>query len=533
MLARTLLLSAALAACGPPGPRPPSIVFLSIDTLAASHMSLYGYARPTTPGLETLAREAFVFERCRANAPYTTPSYVSQFAGVTPGGLRVDVAEFEAAHGRPPTGVENFRIPADRTTLAEALAAAGYRTAGFVDNFFAASSGLEQGFEVWDLEAARITALDAEGGIRTVVPRALAWIDALADDEPFFLFINVLDVHAPYLPPESTRGTFAAAAPDQEPVRIARGEMPSLRTLPRCAVAGLDPLPSEVTPASVTARYDEEILALDGECARFVAELRARGLLDGLVLVVTADHGESTDAGHNRFSHGGFSEDVLRVPLVLRLPSDVAGVPVTRAAGRIAAPVQLVDLYPTLAELAGVAPPPGLHGRSLVPLLRGEALPEPAFLHESVALRSAVTAGEWRLTELHAEDAPLLFLVNHPRGVAWAEERFPVLRGRQWDMSDLFAAARTQADPEAFRREAHAFVAEPVIELFHLPSDPHQLTDVAAEHPEIVARLRAQLAAGVLESANQRLRIPVTSEPQADSISRAELEALGYAGGEM
>lgn len=526
------LLAASLAllvACKDARPRRPSIVFLSIDTLAAGHTSLHRYARPTTPQLEVLAREAVVFERARANAHYTTPSYVSQFTGLTPGCMRVDRDGFKQQFGRPPTGVENWNIPALRTTLTESLAAAGYRTAGFIDNLFAASPGIEQGFEVYDRTAAEITALDWEGGIRTVVPRALAWIDGLPRDEPFFLFLNVLDVHGPYLPPPGFSGRFAAKTVDgrQELLRVSSGDICSMRTIPRAAIAGLPPpLPTEVTAASVTARYDEEILAVDHECGRFLEELRARGLFDDILLIVSADHGEAMDEPHNRYQHSTFVEDVLHVPLLLKLPGSKHG------GQRIATPVQLLDLYPTLAEILGLDPPSHLQGRSLVPLWEGRAIPESWFFHEGVELSSAVTDGEWRLIETRPEVAPVHVLLNHPRGNAWAEAQFPGLREIDWGLEDLLGELASAGNLDDLRKRARKDIQGPFYELYHLPTDPHQLRDVAEEHDDIVQRLKQHLVSGGKRSAAERDRVPVRGEVSSVVVPTEELKALGYGGDE-
>lgn len=507
----------------------PSIVFLSVDTLAAGHTSLHGYSRRTTPHLDELAREAVVFERCLANAPATSPSYISQFTGLLPTCSSVDKDAFRAQQGHAPRVWETLRIPPERQTLAETLRAAGYRTAAFVDNPLAGPAfGLDQGFELYDTSAAEISASDPEGGIRAIVPRALEWIDGLAGEEPFFLFLNVLDVHEPYSPPREFEDRFkddGLGEPDEEfPVgRSGFGVIPGkmVRTY-----FGKPPYPERMRSAPLVGRYDEEILAVDEAAGRLFGALRARGLLDGMLLILSADHGESMGQAKYKFGHGTHVDEVLHVPFVLKLPGGAHG------GTRVAAPVQLLDLYPTLAELAGLAPPADLAGRSLVPLLEGAAAQPSSVVHECGRLSSsAVSEGEWRLVV--SQPGSSLRGVMSPRGRAWLEQHHPEV------LAALLAANRLDAAPRpkisgarAALAQAQAALSEPSVELFHLPSDPHQRADLARAHPEIVARLLDVLGQAEERSALERLRVPVSAEAFAEPADLDELRLLGYAGEE-
>jgi len=512
----------------PPEKRLPSIVFLSVDTLAAGHTSLHGYARKTTPALDELAREAIVFERCLANAPYTTPSYASQFTGLLPSCSRVvDPLAFREGHARPPEPWMNWRVPAERWTLAEMLRAAGYRTAAFVDNPMAGpSAGLDQGFELFDTSAAEITANDPEGGIRAILPKALAWIDGLSGAEPFFLFLNVLDVHAPYIPPVEFAEHFAAdglGEPDQElPVGSGLGHAP------RSALAslGMDLETPSVHSAPLVARYDQEILAVDGASKNLVDGLRARGLFDGSIVLFSADHGEAMGQAELKFTHGAQVDEVLHVPLVLRLPGGAHG------GQRISEPVQLLDLYPTLAELLGLEPPVDFEGRSLVPLFSGGSLKALPVVHEGGHLHSsAVSDGEWRLVVTYP-GFNLRSLRSSARGHAWFAENHPELTSALDEEKSLAEAMRREPKTRSVLETALRALRGPFYELYHLPSDPHQRVDRATDQPEVLARLRAALTAAEERTAAERKRVPVGEELPPEPADRAELRALGYASDE-
>lgn len=508
------------------GPRPPSIVFLSIDTLGAGHTSLHGYARKTTPNLEALAGESIVFDRCLANAPFTGPSYVSQFTGLLPNCSSIDREEFRAKNGRPPRAWEILHIPEGRVTLTEVLRAAGYRTAAFVDNPHAkADFGLAQGFELFDSSAADIPARDPEGGIRTILPKALAWIDSLGDDEPFFLFVNALDVHEPYIPPADFLDRFATdpnGEPDAEfPVGQGGYGVVDLSLVRDYFVH--PPYPPRMHTAPIAARYDEEIRAVDESCARLIAELRERGLLDQMLFLFSADHGEAMGQPDYKFGHGTHVEQVLHVPLLMRLPGG------ERGGTRIATPVQLLDLYPTLIDWLGLTPPPGLQGRSLVSLWKGQSLPERAFVHEGGRLAwGAVTEGEWRLVA--ANPGKRMDCVQSARGRAWLGEHYPELGADYFVLNGLSTTLVADPRTKKIAAEARAALKGPYYELYHLPSDPHLLVDVSAQHPDIVARMLPRLKAAQELAAEERKRLPISPDPIAPPASLEELRDLGYIG---
>ncbi len=504
----------------------PSVVFLSADTLAAANLSLHGYARPTSPRLEDLAREAIVFDACLANAPFTAPSYVSQFSGLSPRSTWIDPAELRS-RGTEPERWQVWRIPPERVTLAEVFRAAGYRTAAFVDNVMCGPEfGLDQGFEVYDSAAARMPVTDPEGGIRTIVPRALAWLDALDAAEPFFLFINVLDVHAPYGPPAGFAGRFAddERSRDELELPVAAGRIDVFGAIPGSAARSLaaPPLPERMRAAPLVALYDEEVLALDDAVGRFVDELARRGLLERTLFVFAADHGEAMLEGDYKLGHGVNVESVLHVPLVIRLPG------ARRAGTRVAERVQLLDLDPTLVEAAGLSAPPGLHGRSLVPLFEGRERAAPPVVHEGGLMEdTALTWGELRLVETNPGLSSDAAMYSHARGRRYLEQRYPGCGDLVRDPERLRAYFRTLSDPLA-EQSVGAALRGPFYDLYHLPTDPGQLHDLSAERPADLARMMELLAEEKRRSEAERERVPPGPAP-APAVGADELGRLGYA----
>lgn len=469
--------------------RPLSVVLVSIDTLSASHTSLHGYARATTPRLDAFAREAAVFESCASNAPWTTPSYIALFTGLLPAAVPMD---FEREGRRFPVA-----LPDEGLSLAEALRARGYRTAGFVDALhIGARAGFAQGFERFDESAGRIDLVDPDGGMRHVTPLALDWLDGLAPDEPFFLFVHAYDVHGPFLPDEPWKGAFSRPAAQDEalfhaPTHVAAyGSIPSYIAEPAWPEGDVPPR-VPVTP--FVDAYDEEILALDAALGELLDGLGARGLLERSVVIVTADHGELTGE-HDFFGHGLLYEEVLHVPLVLRLPREHP-----HAGGRrIPDRVQLIDLYPTLVELTGA--PYGadeVHGRSLVPLLRGERqAPRPTLSEGGIMRQSSIVHGGWKLIESDPRfDAKPATMLTHP-GLdrAWLEQHAPFLIDAPVTTEALLRLRSGFHSDLAFVESIQRALPGPVHELYDLRADPAELEDLAARRPEKLQELLQVLA---------------------------------------
>ncbi|HEX2486184.1 MAG TPA: sulfatase [Myxococcota bacterium] len=323
-LGAALLLG--LVGCGPP-PRP-SVVVILVDTLRADHLGAYGYERPTSPVIDALARDSWVFERHVASAAQTVPSTLTLMLSLDP-----------AEHGFFHEGDGHFtrhppRYPDDLTFLAEAFAGAGYATAGLVGNpFLKSRSGFGQGFDAF---------LYSGGRAEVLTQHALEWLEQVPRASPFFLYLHYFDVHWPYNPPEPYRTRFGAGRSGKLVYR--NGPAP-------------DVAPNDLD--YTVAMYDAEIAYVDEQVGRLLAGLERLGRRGETVVAVTSDHGEEF-LDHGGLGHGTtVYGELVRVPLVLSAPQ--LGAP-----GRVSALSRHLDLAPTLLDLAGVPRPASFRGRSLL-----------------------------------------------------------------------------------------------------------------------------------------------------------------------
>ncbi len=333
----------------------PNLLLIVIDTLRADHLGCYGYRLDTSPAIDRFAEGAVLFEQAVAQAPWTRPSMATLMTGLYPATHGVTCKDFDVPKA------ECDVLPPSVTTLAEALKQAGYETAGIVANIqIDGLFGFGQGFDEYRSVFDELIAAEPDWRAkwhefkwvnettREVTEEALAWLERRRGENPFFLYLHYLDPHAPYRPPAPYDAMFKAHA---YPCRY-----PAI-----CAELPL---------------YDGEIRYVDEHVGRLLDFMRRRGLAEKTVVVVTSDHGEAFGEHGARDRRHGLSlyENQLRVPLLIRAPG--TGRPGTR----VAAPVRLVDLAPTLLDVLGVAVPSGVQGLSLVPLLRGEAVEVPGTL---------------------------------------------------------------------------------------------------------------------------------------------------------
>ncbi|MEQ1893600.1 MAG: sulfatase [Planctomycetota bacterium] len=331
---------------GKPAQRPwgtprPDIVLVLVDTLRADMLAAYGGDPALAPRLNEFAARTRLFAHARSNAAWTLPSIATLLTGVYPG-----------RHGATD---EDLSLPPEQATVVEALARAGYRTGAITDaNFVSPMHGLDQGFEWfaehyppdwehWE-ERARGT-----WNLAQTLAEAREFL-AADDGRPTFLFLHTYRVHEPYRlgaeeDPRANRALLARAAalagtPEPE---VERGRAIMMPFMPE-----------------LRAQYEDGVRDLDQKLGAFLAELEAEDWFAHGNLVLTSDHGEALGENHD-FGHGNHLwETKLRVPLLLRGPGIVAGV--------VPHTATLVDLAPTLAELAGLERAPHWDGRSLLTL---------------------------------------------------------------------------------------------------------------------------------------------------------------------
>jgi arylsulfatase len=360
---------AVSAACTPTdGPRPGDVLLVTIDTLRADHLSLYGYERPTSPGIERWFGDAAVFERAYSTEASTSPSIVSILSGRLP-----------QEHG-----VRLFyqHVEKDVALLPDLLGPA-YQSAAVVSNTVLTDEaiGMAERFEHYDdfvdqRESARRM---YERNGRATTDAALRWLDASRDpSRALFLWVHFIDPHGPYRPPAAhdTRFDHDGRAP-LEPER-----MPKYALL-----EGVDDALTYVD------RYDEEIAFVDGEVDRLLRGVDERVGLDDTLVILTSDHGESLTERETWFGHGfQVHEELARVPLCVRGP----GV----EPGRMKGLVSGIDVATTVLAFAGRSAPPGLAG---LDLRRGDTVPGDRAVYVEASLRdhqwrAAIRGDEkWRL----------------------------------------------------------------------------------------------------------------------------------------
>lgn len=508
----------------------PPILLISLDTVGAQHLSVYGYPRRTSPELEKLARESVVFERCLANSTWTVPSHMSLLTGLHPG------VHFHSANADSPDLFELWQLDERRWTLAEALRAAGYQTAGFVDSLWLSGPmHFGQGFDVYDDSAAHVPLDQTDGGIEHVAKLARDWIDSgtQRDKRPPFVFLHCFDAHGPYNVPEPWRDELAGRTLTQPVSSAYAGALDrcfgGIHSYIAAPYASGDAIPNRLPTDPIADAYDEGLLALDARLGAFFDALRATPLWDEAIVVVTADHGESMTGHEFYFAHGMAYDEILHVPLIVKLPRGARG------GTRVSEGVQLVDVYPTLLELAGLDPSErGRHGRSLAPVLRGEKLaPAPLLAQGGLMQQNALEYDRWKLLTFDpTAEADLAVALTFP-GVPsdWRRANVPELDDSALT-PEVFAAITADAErAQRLWEELRERVGGTHVELYDMRTDTAELRDVAAEHPERVAELSAKLAEELQRIEVSRSRLSTSAPPKAPSkADRAALEALGYSG---
>lgn len=438
------------------GARPNIVVYL-VDTLRPDHLTVYGYGRPTSPALEDFSRDALVFDDALAHTSWTRPATASVFTGLP--------ARQHGVNGR--TSV----LPRQAVTLAERLRGAGYRTAAFVQNaHITRDFGFDQGFSRF----ADITNLGGRAPDSGAAPReepsaseadvlhasALSWLEERNPTEPFFLYVHSLDPHTPYSPLPSMLERIAGdqSAPselrDPDTIRELQAEETSV---------------SDETRADLLRLYDAEVATNDFYFGLLIDALRSAGVYEEALVVFLSDHGEGFFE-HSLFGHGRtLYGEVLRIPLLVKLPAS-SGI----APRRVAAPVEQIDVAPTLLDFVGLSAL-GMDGRSLLPLSEqgGEASTgrRYAYLHYGTPEMDSVVEGRWKLIRTGLEGP-----------------------------------------------------GPPDSELYDLETDPGEQRDLAEARPEIRQRLTRLLRA--------RARRPAALDPvqtRLDPTLEERLRALGYA----
>lgn len=366
---------------------PRSLILVTVDCLRADHVGFLGYKRPTTPFLDTLARESFVFTNAIAAG---APTYYSLPA--------VLASRYPLALGRDVLG-----IAPDEETLPSVLRDSGFQTAAFsaANPYISARFGYDQGFDCFRdfLESGHLEFDDSTsaatfraranraiagachhvpglgqiydelyfgycqrigaGGAESldalrrfpsadvIIDHAMSWLNEHAGD-PFFLWLHLMDPHAPYYPKAEALEAIGASSSPREARYLnsfwARGDIGPERLRRK--------------QDEVIALYDAGIAWADRQIRRLSERLVELNLWNNCALAVTADHGEEfLDHGGRFHAPVKLTEELVHVPLILR----IAGNPAART---IATPFGLIDLAPTLLDVLGLPAPASFQGRS-------------------------------------------------------------------------------------------------------------------------------------------------------------------------
>lgn len=424
------LLGVSCSEPAPEAPALPDIVLVVIDTLRPDHLSSYGYEHETAPFLTDLAGRSVVFERAFSTSSWTAPSTASIFTGLYPnqhgvvGGFKM---HRKLAESEEQETIKLVTLPVALLTLPERLADAGYGTFGVSANINIGDElGFTRGFDRFE----RMHKDDS----RDLVEQVLSWRTELTAETPSFLYLHFNDVHKPYQA--------------REPWYEAQDQ----------------PLENWI------AKYDSEIRHLDESLAHLAQEL---GWDTDTVIMVVSDHGEEFldhgDWGHKFSLH----YELNRVLMMLHTPQ------LALAPGRVETNVGLVDVLPTLLEVARVEPEPDAPGRSVVALAAGGE--DPFFEQRTLFAHRKRSSGQHLWAAIHGD----------------------------WKLIDN-PSAETQL-------------------LYDIRADSAELTDLAVSRAEVTAQLAARLA-----EFREQFPIPEGQlvEVSVDAELLEHLENLGYVDGD-
>ena len=352
----------------------PNVLLIVLDTVAAPHLSSYGYERETSPQLDKLASEGALFEKNFSAAPWTLPSHASIFSGLLPNNHNTGWERPRLSDGL--ASLPN-QARYDFHTMAEEMNRLGYDTCGASEKaWLTAETGLVQGFasyfdyseldlresfivtRFWDRYREKLGMAPQEftdkGGAR-VVDTALSWLDEdRNENKPFFMFMNLNEAHDPYEPPAEFWSAFLP-----EGIDIEETKPPTLRSdvlLHREILQSL----AVLTPEQMElykALYDAEILYQDGLLGRLFDGLEQMGVKDDTLIIITADHGEEFGEIDGRVGHQlSLSDYLLHVPLIIRYPAQIP------SGRRVESLASTIDIFPTVLDILeqqrGYAMPP-------------------------------------------------------------------------------------------------------------------------------------------------------------------------------
>lgn len=398
-----------------------NLLLITMDTTRADHLGCYGYNSARTPTLDKLARSGFKFNRFFSNVPLTLPSHTTMMTGLYP-----------PEHGCRVNG--EHKLGKEITTMGEVFNSNGYRTGAFVAAFVLDSQfGLDRGFDTYnDYDIPTSNDIYDDNIMYSyrradrVTDAALKWLDEQSG-EPFFCWVHFFDPHRPYY---------------------------------------FHP----ITGQDLTDSYDQEIAFMDTQIKRLIDYLQARGLDKNTTVIALGDHGEGL-GDHGEDEHGLLIYNpVIRVPLIISTHEDSISTDRIDIDGLLST----VDLFPTILEMFGWNPPPGISGNSFAGTLNG---------------------------------------IIPTEGDVYLETEFPFT---EYGWSPLVGLISGN----------WKYISAPREELYDLKNDPAEMTNLAVVYKERTNRLKNQLL-----KLKEKMTIVEATDVKLDEQSRRELESLGYLGG--
>jgi arylsulfatase A-like enzyme len=344
----------------------PNVVLIVMDTVRADHLSLYGYERDTTPNLKALARDSVAYTNAISASDITLTSHATMFTGMYP--------SWHSAYCQPPEATYGRKLSNKYPTLAELMKKGGYETLGVAANLYLrADFGLERGFDEFRIpRPVPLLPDDARWLLRHPVRRWMSYagdtaqfdrLFSLGEDvnrdlfslmerrahpeSPFFVFLNYMDAHFPYVPPAPYNTRFPGRHPRTtgDDLGVQQYALSEGKQAPGYA-------------EHCISQYDGGIAYEDEQIGRVVAWLKEHNAYDNTMIVVASDHGEGFGDRHRVEHANGPYQSLLHVVLMVKYPKSTVK-------GTEAGLASLTDVAPTILSATGVAVPPTMQGRDL------------------------------------------------------------------------------------------------------------------------------------------------------------------------
>lgn len=425
MAAGVLLAACRGADTAPRLPEGTPVILFSIDTLRSDRLPVYGHRQVETPAIDAFAAESIVFDHAYTHVPMTLPAHASLFSGLEPNrhGVRANVG---------------YQVQAgEHAWLPKLLADAGYRTGAAVSAMvLRQATGIAEGFDFYqdDIVPRRWGQLgESQRSGHDTLAALRPWL-AEQSRQPLFLFFHIFEPHRPFEPPDDLADRYG-------------------RT------------------------YDAEVAASDRVAEAFFAELESLGLYQRSLIILLSDHGEGL-GDHGDPEHGPLLyREVLQVPLIVRLPGG------ERGGSRVTAPVQLVDVLPTITGALGIDTPDDQTGHSLL-----GALPDTRPLY-----------AETYYPRIHFGWSQLTGIIEYP---------YHLIRGPDLELYDLRRDPQEQHNLVSDRRQDYARLRDA---LDRHPQDFSEPGEVSTEVREQLATLGylGSPARGEVSMADPKTRLPV------------------------